>query len=192
MYQAGVPEKLIQERMGHLSTDGVRHYEHTTMGQHAVSLSCKRGLTYQKELSLQYSSRAIPAPCNLPLLWKLLHHRWALVVVTLWSTTLLFLHLCLHFLPYLSQRLNLCSLLCWTWPKLSSRTLQQTYELSTTSRTLTWEPRFLCWFHAHIHTLCVDIQFCLKLFFHTWYSHFSHDIATLHTWYSWVSSFPDM
>ena len=72
MYQAGVPEKLIQERMGHLSTDGVRHYEHTTMGQHAVSLSCKRGLTYQKELSLQYSSRAIPAPCNLPLLCKLL------------------------------------------------------------------------------------------------------------------------
>ena len=36
MYQAGVPEKLIQERTGHLSVDGLRHYERTTVGQQAA------------------------------------------------------------------------------------------------------------------------------------------------------------
>lgn len=69
MYQAGVPEKLIQERTGHLSTDGVRHYKRTTLGQQrAVSqvLSCSSGSTYQKQLSLQTSSRAVPVSVQPP------------------------------------------------------------------------------------------------------------------------------
>ena len=53
LYQAGVPEKLIQERTGHLSTDGLRHYECTTVSQQwAVSriISCTDGTMYQREL----------------------------------------------------------------------------------------------------------------------------------------------
>ena len=35
IYQAGVPEKLIQERTGHRSIDGLRHYERTSEAQPA-------------------------------------------------------------------------------------------------------------------------------------------------------------
>ena len=65
LYQAGVPEKLIQERTGHLSVSGLRHYEHTTIGQQeTVSriLSATDGTTYQKQLSLQTASRVPVLP----------------------------------------------------------------------------------------------------------------------------------
>ena len=64
LYQAGVPEKVIQERSGHLSISGLRQYERTTLGQQqAVSriLSSREGTTFQKQLSLQTTSRVIPA-----------------------------------------------------------------------------------------------------------------------------------
>ena len=69
LYHAGVPEKVIQERSGHLSVSGLRQYERTTLGQQqAVSrvLSSKEGTTYQKQLSLQTSSRVIPAQLPVP------------------------------------------------------------------------------------------------------------------------------
>jgi len=38
LFQAGVPEKVIQQRTGHLSLQGMHHYEHTTsQQQQAVS-----------------------------------------------------------------------------------------------------------------------------------------------------------
>ena len=38
VFQVGVPEKLSQERSGHLSVDGLRQYQRTTTSQHqAVS-----------------------------------------------------------------------------------------------------------------------------------------------------------
>ena len=48
--QAGGPEKVIQERSGHLSVSKLRQYECTTLGQQqAVSrvISSKEGTTYQ-------------------------------------------------------------------------------------------------------------------------------------------------
>ena len=33
LFQAGVPEKIIKERSGHLSTDGLRQYQRTTTEQ---------------------------------------------------------------------------------------------------------------------------------------------------------------
>ena len=60
LYQAGVPEKLIQERTGHLSVSGLRHYERTTVGQLCRILSSTDSTTYQKQLSLQTSSRLVP------------------------------------------------------------------------------------------------------------------------------------
>ena len=73
LYQAG-PEKLIQERTGHLSVSGLRHYERTTIGQQeTVSriLSATDGTTYQKQLSLQTASRVpvlppVPPPVLVP------------------------------------------------------------------------------------------------------------------------------
>ena len=54
MYQAGVPEKLIQETTGHLSTSGVRQYERSTIDQQrAVSRILSSGAstsTYEAEL----------------------------------------------------------------------------------------------------------------------------------------------
>ena len=61
MYQAGVPEKLIQETTGHLSTSGVRQYENTTIEQQrAVSrvLSCS---TSTGELQSARSETTPPA-----------------------------------------------------------------------------------------------------------------------------------
>ena len=38
LFEAGVPEKMIQQRIGHRSLDALRIYEHTTFQQHqAVS-----------------------------------------------------------------------------------------------------------------------------------------------------------
>ena len=49
MFQAGVPEKIIQERTGHWSMDALRMYERTTTTQHmAVSkvLSAKENCQF--------------------------------------------------------------------------------------------------------------------------------------------------
>ena len=55
LFQAGVPEKVIQERTGHLSLSGLRHYERTTDEQHrSVSqiLSSSVNATFDKEVSM--------------------------------------------------------------------------------------------------------------------------------------------
>ena len=36
MFESGVPEKIIQQRTGHHSLEGVRHYEQTTAQQQQV------------------------------------------------------------------------------------------------------------------------------------------------------------
>lgn len=53
LYTAGVPEKIIKERTGHRSTDGLRVYERTSQNQHrAVSqiLSSKQRTSYIQEI----------------------------------------------------------------------------------------------------------------------------------------------
>ena len=67
LYQAGVPEKVIQERTGHLSLTGLRQYERTSVQQHEAAshvLAAKENVTYQQQLSVQ-SHIAMPfqAPC---------------------------------------------------------------------------------------------------------------------------------
>ena len=55
LFHAGVPEKFIQERTGHLSLSGLRHYERTTDEQHrSVSqiLSSSVNATFDKEVSM--------------------------------------------------------------------------------------------------------------------------------------------
>ena len=92
LYQADVPEKLIQERTGHLSVSGLRHYERTTVGQQqAVSriLSSTDGTTNQKQLSLQTSSRPIPVQPPAPQM------NFSYLVHSLQSITM-FLHLLLY------------------------------------------------------------------------------------------------
>ena len=76
LYQAGVPENLMQERPGHLSVSGPRHYECTTIGQQETvsrKLSALDGTTYHKQLSLQTASRVpvlppVPPPVQLHVL----------------------------------------------------------------------------------------------------------------------------
>ena len=66
LYQAGVPEKVIQERTGHLSLAGLRQYERTSEKQHeAVSqvLAAKENVTYQQQFSMQSQSLiSMPMP----------------------------------------------------------------------------------------------------------------------------------
>ena len=42
LYQAGVPEKVIQERTGHLSLTGLRQYERTSGTSCVASFGSKR------------------------------------------------------------------------------------------------------------------------------------------------------
>ena len=42
LYHAGVPEKVIQERTGHLSLTGLRQYEHTSAPSCVASFGSKR------------------------------------------------------------------------------------------------------------------------------------------------------
>ena len=68
LYQAGVPEKVIQERTGHLSLSGLRQYERTCDKQHeAVSqiLAAKENVSFQQQVSMKSHSLVhmpIPAP----------------------------------------------------------------------------------------------------------------------------------
>ncbi len=62
--------------MRHLSVSGLRHYECTTIGQQETAsriLSATDGTTFQKQLSLQTTSRVpvlppVPPPVQLPVL----------------------------------------------------------------------------------------------------------------------------
>ena len=59
LYQAGVPEKVIQERTGHLSLAGLRQYERTSEKQHeSVSqvLAARENITYHEQISMQSQS----------------------------------------------------------------------------------------------------------------------------------------
>ena len=62
IFQAGVPEKMIQERSGHLSTTGLRRYQRTTLGQEeVVSKVLSTGSTFNKHLALQQETKtALP------------------------------------------------------------------------------------------------------------------------------------
>ena len=65
LYQAGVPEKVIQEHTGHLSLTGLHQYEHTSGKQHeTVSqiLAAKGNVTYQQQFSVQSNSILSPVP----------------------------------------------------------------------------------------------------------------------------------
>ena len=51
LFQAGVPEKMIQERSGHLSLDGLRQYQRTTLMQdEAVSRVLTSGSSFQQNV----------------------------------------------------------------------------------------------------------------------------------------------
>ena len=51
LFQAGVPEKIIQERSGHLSLNGLRQYQRTTLGQQeVVSKLLTSNLTVEKKV----------------------------------------------------------------------------------------------------------------------------------------------
>lgn len=51
LFQAGVPEKVIQQRSGHLSLDGLRQYQRTTVDQHeAVSKVLASTSTLEKKV----------------------------------------------------------------------------------------------------------------------------------------------
>ena len=73
LFQAGVPEKIIQQRSGHLSLHGLRHYEHVTAQQQLAVcrvLSSSENTTFtserekEPEMSRQQSavSTGVPAP----------------------------------------------------------------------------------------------------------------------------------
>ena len=60
LFQAGVPDKMIQERSGHLSKDGRRQYQRTTLEQEAdVSKVLASGCSY---VSVQQSQRFTSQP----------------------------------------------------------------------------------------------------------------------------------
>ena len=65
LYQAGVPEKVIQEHTGHLSLTGLHQYERTSGKQHETMsqiLAAKGNVTYQ--FSVQ--SNSIVSPVSQP------------------------------------------------------------------------------------------------------------------------------
>ena len=67
LFHAGVPDKIIQERSGHLSMDGLRQYEHTTTEQEeSVSKVLGSGCSY---VSIQQSQsyHFLPKPSYYPI-----------------------------------------------------------------------------------------------------------------------------
>ena len=68
LYQAGVPEKVIQERTGHLSLTGLRQYERTSDKQHEAAshvLAAKENVSYQQQVTMKSHSvvpMAMPPP----------------------------------------------------------------------------------------------------------------------------------
>lgn len=62
LFQAGVPEKVIQKRTGHLSLSGMCHYERTAaQQQQAVSriLNSDKSTTFEKEVAVSEVSKAV-------------------------------------------------------------------------------------------------------------------------------------
>ena len=59
MYNSGVPEKLIMERSGHLSSNGVQAYERTTTKQQQVvyGVLAQKGQTYGGNLAAAETKR---------------------------------------------------------------------------------------------------------------------------------------
>ena len=64
LFQAGVPDKIIKERSGHLSMDGLRQYQRTTSEQEEnVSKVLASGSSY---VSIQQSHQFMPQPSSYP------------------------------------------------------------------------------------------------------------------------------
>ena len=64
LFQAGLPDKIIQERSGHLSMDGLRQYQRTTSEQEEdVSKVLASGCSY---VSIQQSQQFMPQPTYYP------------------------------------------------------------------------------------------------------------------------------
>ena len=59
IYNSGVPEKLIMERFGHLSSKGVQAYERTTTKQQQVvcGVLAQKGQTYGGNLAATKTKR---------------------------------------------------------------------------------------------------------------------------------------
>ena len=65
LFQAGVPEKIIKERSGHLCTDGLRQYQRTTSEEEEnVSKVLACGSSY---VSIQQSHHITPQPSYYPM-----------------------------------------------------------------------------------------------------------------------------
>ena len=68
LYQAGVPEKVIQEQTGHLSLTGLHQYECTSDKQHEGALhilAAKENVSYQQQVTIKSHSMvpmAMPPP----------------------------------------------------------------------------------------------------------------------------------
>ena len=64
MYVAGVPEKIIQERTGHRSLDGLRSYERSTLEQHQtvskIASSSHSNVSYAEEFNKVTSCDLVP------------------------------------------------------------------------------------------------------------------------------------
>ena len=61
MFQAGVPEKIVQERTGHRSTEALRMYERTTTTQH---IGVARVLCAGKDENFAFDSSVSRAPAK--------------------------------------------------------------------------------------------------------------------------------
>ena len=58
LFQADVPEKVIQERTGHRSLDALRKYERSTERQHGAASKIRNEVDYQKALCSVASEKA--------------------------------------------------------------------------------------------------------------------------------------
>ena len=70
LYQAGVPENVIQERTGHLSLTGLCEYKHTSGEQQAVVsriLASKAPTVYHQQLSMTQSHSFMPVQQMMPI-----------------------------------------------------------------------------------------------------------------------------
>ena len=65
LFNAGVPEKIIQKTTGHRSLSALRDYERVSSEQHqAVSCVLMSGSTYEKELKSTSESKSIVGECT--------------------------------------------------------------------------------------------------------------------------------
>ena len=64
MYSASIPEKVIMERSGHLSTEGLRSYERTSV--HQIQTACKATVT-SKQKENDGNQANLPLECKPPI-----------------------------------------------------------------------------------------------------------------------------